>query len=193
MSCATDVPRGRGQAGAQAARRLIPAVWVILLGGRAGSEEPRPEPAMVHLFPPGVRRGAVAEWTVTGRNLSAAKRFLISGEGVEVVDKAPGTDGSVRLTVRAADSAELGFREIRADGPEGISNLLLFRVDHLPQVVESEPNDDPARANAIPLGSAVAGVLRPRDLDHFRVAGRAGAGSRSRSRPGGSGRRSSRS
>ena len=85
MSCATDVPRGRGQAGAQAARRLIPAVWVLLLGGRSGSEEPRPEPAMVRLFPPGVRRGSVAEWTMTGRNLSAAKRFLISGEGVEVV------------------------------------------------------------------------------------------------------------
>ncbi len=52
MSCATDVPRGHGKSGAQAACRLIPAVGVLLLGGRAGSEEPRPEPAMIRLFPP---------------------------------------------------------------------------------------------------------------------------------------------
>ena len=78
--------------------------------------------------------------------------------------------------MRAAADALPGFREFRAIGPAGISNLLLFRVDSLPQSREAEPNDDPTQANPLAIPSAVAGVLLPQDLDWFSFQGRAGQG-----------------
>jgi hypothetical protein len=133
-----------------------------------------PIPALAGLDPPGVTVGETAEWTITGRGLSRVERLLISGTGIEVVAIRPDSDESLRITVRAAAGAEPGFRELRAVGPGGISNLLMFRVDHLPQSREAEPNDDPGEANSLALNSAVAGVIGPLDLDHFAFQGRAG-------------------
>jgi hypothetical protein len=121
-----------------------------------------------------VTRGETAEWTVTGLGLEGVERFLISAAGIEAVEIGPATEGSIRLRVRAATDADLGFGELRALGPSGISNLLLFRVDHLPQSREAEPNDDPAGANPMAMNSAATGILLPQDLDYFAFQGRAG-------------------
>jgi hypothetical protein len=151
----------------------------LMLPCGAQTDEPPPAPfddapVLSGIFPPGLTAGRTAEWVVSGRNLGPAERFLVTGAGVEVVEKATRADGSIALKVRAGDGAEPGFREVRADGPRGVSNPLLVRVDHLPQVVEEEPNDDLAKADQVAIPSAVAGVLWPGDLDHFRVRGRAG-------------------
>jgi hypothetical protein len=126
------------------------------------------------LDPPGVTGGETTEWTVTGRGLARVERFLISGTGIEVVAIGPTSDESIRVRVRAGPVAAPGYRELRAVGPSGISNLLLFLVDHLPQSREVEPNDDPATANPLAMNSAVAGVIGPQDLDHFTFPARAG-------------------
>ena len=126
------------------------------------------------LAPPGITIGTTAEWTVNGQNLAEVKRFLISGEGVTIVDRKPKSDSALALTIRARPGAAPGLREFLAESPGGLSNVLLFRVDTIPQVMEREPNDDPARATEFPVDSAVVGSLRPGDLDYFRFTGQAG-------------------
>src|SRR6185312_15345849 len=100
-------------------------------------------PSVSGIFPPGVTRGATTEWTVTGRNLGKVDGFLMAGTGLEVVEIKSRSAGTVVAAVRAAADAAPGFREVYARSPDGLSNLLMVRVDHLPQIIESEPNDDP--------------------------------------------------
>src|SRR5262249_52388573 len=149
------------------------AMGVAGLGEARGQDgAPARPPMILGLFPPGASAGATTEWPLTGRDLGKPGRGVITGGGVEVVETAETGEGARRVKVRVGPAAEPGVRELRAAGPGGVSNLALFRVDRLPQAVEAEPNDDPARANPIAVGSAVAGVLKPQDLDHFRLDAR---------------------
>jgi hypothetical protein len=140
------------------------------------TREPPTGPAsLLEGFSPlSITAGTTSEWTVTGRNLGGVERVLISGEGVTIIDRKLKPSNAFALTVRAEVGAEPGLREVRAESPNGLSNFLLFRVEMIPIVREHEPNDDPAHAREIAFGSAVAGTLEPRDLDHFRCSGRAG-------------------
>jgi len=165
-------------AGLRSARfRLVDCARLVLVAVALGMPQARASdavPVLVAIDAPGVTLGATADWTVTGNALADVGRFLISGTGVEAVSVGPATAASIRLQVRASHDAAEGFRELRAVGPGGISNLLVFRVDRLPQIREAEPNDNRAVANTLVVPGAVAGVLTPRDLDFFAFHGRAG-------------------
>jgi hypothetical protein len=143
----------------------------------AAKAEPRPAesvPALTGVSPPGAVIGATTEWTISGRNLTSVERFHVSGKGVEIAEVKSKSAGTAVLAVRAAADAEPGFRELRAEAPDGYSNLLVVRVDRLAQTAETEPNDDPAKANDLAIGAAAVGVIKPQDIDHFRIKGRAG-------------------
>ena len=166
------------------ARGWVGGLAVLLAGLEPASAQrivsknaPRPAeaiPVVTSIFPPGLSRGATTEWTVSGRNLGKVERLLISGDGVDVVEIKSKSNGTILAAVRASGDAAPGFREVYTEAPDGLSNLLVIRVDHLPQTMETEPNDDLAYATEVVLGSAVAGVLKPQDLDHYRFQGRAG-------------------
>jgi hypothetical protein len=146
---------------------------------RPGS--PDNAPVIATITPPAATIGKTTEWAVTGRNLGKVERWLISGKGIVAVETRPTTtpvgpssETAITVVVKADESAEPGFREVRAVGPNGISNFAMIRVDRLEQSVETEPNDEPAKANEVAFGSAVVGVLKAQDIDHFRVKGKAG-------------------
>jgi hypothetical protein len=153
---------------------LLAADTQAQLFGLGGSAAPAPEPSVVSIVPPGVTLGEEAEWTVTGQNLSGISRWLISGEGLEIVGFEARGENTANVRVRASEDAQAGFRELRALGPGGLSNLSLVRVDELPQIAEREPNDSPEEAPIVRPGRAIAGTLGPQDLDHVRVEGRRG-------------------
>ena len=131
-------------------------------------------PAIINIMPPGATRGQVSEWTVVGRNLKAVDQWWISGGGVAVVEATATGEASATLKVKVEPTAEPGFREVRAVGAGGVSNLALVRIDTLDQVAEHEPNDAIDQPTLIPRGSAAWGVLKAQDLDYFRFEGKAG-------------------
>lgn len=141
-------------------------------GGEASVGNP---PAITAIEPAGATVGAETEWTVRGQNLAKVGRWVVSGEGVAIEATERSGDGEAAVRVRVAEGAEPGYRELRALGPDGLSNLALFRVDTLRQVGEVEPNDEPGQAQEVAPGTAVSGVLKAQDLDHYRVEGRRGA------------------
>ncbi len=151
-------------------------VLVLALLGFDPVESGRPIPHISGVWPPGVTIGERQVWTIAGRNLDRVQTVVASGKGLTfgpiVLDP---MGQSLTVEVHAAADAESSYREIRVDGPSGISNLALVRVDPLAQVVEVEPNDQtPAPGLAIRVGTVVAGTIRALDVDRFRVEGQPG-------------------
>lgn len=151
-------------------------LWPILayLAGSTAPGQMLDPPVLSGVFPPGATVGTTEKWTILGRGVDQATTLRVSGGGVEVAGFTAQVDGSASAVVRVAPDAAPGFREVRLDGPGGLSNLGLVRVDTLPQQVEVEPNDTPDRAQAVAPGTAIAGILRARDLDHYRIEGTPG-------------------
>lgn len=152
---------GAERAAAQARKGAAPPASVV--------------PSITAVVPSGARIGRTTEWVVTGSNLGPVDLWSISGNGaaVEHAEVTPAGDRAT-LTVLVDEQAAAGVRELRATGPDGISNLARVRLDHLPSRREVEPND--ARVEAMPVRGdvAVEGTLKARDRDWFRVEGHAG-------------------
>src|SRR5262249_16635815 len=122
------------------ARATRPWTWVLAIaalcvqGPPAHAQrivpknEPRPAqsvPALTGVFPPGLTIGTTTECTISGRNLNTVERYRISGKGVAIADVKSKSASSVVVSVRTDADAEPGFRELRAESPDGFSNLVM--------------------------------------------------------------------
>ncbi len=131
-------------------------------------------PVVTSVFPPGATVGTTVEWRFTGRGLQKVRQLVVSGGGVKLIGFEAADDARAVATVEIGKDAAPGFRELRLEGTDGVSNLMIVRLDTLPQEIEAEPNDAPGEAQRVAVGSAVAGTIRATDVDHFRVDGRPG-------------------
>lgn len=131
-------------------------------------------PIVASVSPPGGQVGTVVEWNIAGRGLAKVGRVMASGGGVETVAFAANGDNQAVATVRISNDATPGYRELRLEGPDGVSNLVIVRVDMLPQALEAEPNDEPGQGQMLAIGSSVAGTIRSMDVDHYRIEGKPG-------------------
>jgi hypothetical protein len=148
---------------------LLAGLWAGNVLAQAGDV-----PVITGIFPPGATVGQATEWAISGRNLAKVGTIRISGGGVEVVELKIKDETSATAKIRVNSDASPGFREVRLDGVAGVSNLAMVRIDRLNQVAEVEPNDDREQAQAVDVGSALVGVLKPLDVDHFQVRGKPG-------------------
>ncbi len=130
-------------------------------------------PRLTQIVPPGITLGARQTWTLTGENLERVERVVIEGNDLATTIQERG-DRTLTVEVIADSRAITGFRAVRVEGPEGISNPRIVRVDGLGQTMEREPNDRWDEATLIRPGTAAVAELKPQDIDHFRVKGRAG-------------------
>jgi len=108
-------------------------------------------PFVTGIFPLGGRSGARTEVEVRGMNLP-----------------------SHRLTVDAP-RRETGVMELAAIRDERLANRVPFAVDPLPEMLEAEPNNRPAQAQATSLPVVIDGRIGTAgDWDVFAFKGRAG-------------------
>ena len=132
-------------------------------------------PVVVGVFPPAVATGGRQAWTVAGRGLDRATSARVEpADGLDLGPVVVAPDGrTLTVEVAARPDAAPGCRDLRLDGPAGLSNLAIVRVDTIPQLIEAEPNDvEPTQTLAV--GTAVAGTLRRLDVDRFRIEGEPG-------------------
>ncbi len=139
---------------------------------RAGVKVP-PAPTIDFVSPPGATIGATNQITLTGLNLKDIRIWIDSADGVEVSDLND-KDKTASFKLKIAAGAEPGFRELRAIGAGGMSNLALLRFDTLKQSDEVEKNDSRERAREIAPGTAVCGALAQLDLDFYRFDAKRG-------------------
>jgi hypothetical protein len=79
------------------------------------------------------------------------------------------------LTKLTQENRTPGLQFISVTKDEHVSNRMPFAVDDLPEVVEQEPNDDPAHAQRVTLPVIINGrINHPGDADVFRFDGHAG-------------------
>ncbi len=124
--------------------------------GRAGE---RP-PVLSRIVPPGATVGGRQVWTLEGENLGRVERVVVEGNDLAFTIQGR-TDRTLTVEARAEPDAIPGFRRLRVDGPDGISNPRIVRVDRLAQTLEQEPNDRFDRATPIRWKAAAVGELKP--------------------------------
>lgn len=111
-------------------------------------------PGATTAYPLFVQRGQKAEINFTGPNI----------DGVKPVTVTASTDPTVEVIAVAPK---------RAEGPAGWP--VPVRLSNMPELVEQEPNNEPAKATVIPVpGGVSARFLEKNDIDHFRFTGKKG-------------------
>src|SRR5262245_5397514 len=124
-------------------------------------------PTVTYLFPAGAQQGTLAEVQAAGTFDPWPVDAWCSAKGVEVhAGKAKGA-----LQVKVAADAPAGLYWIRLFNADGASRLCPFFVGTLPELTETEPNDDPKKPQRLAGSECVVnGRLTPaNDVDHFAV------------------------
>jgi hypothetical protein len=146
------------------------------------------EPQVMMVIPLGATPGKTTKLTVRGLKLDGAKeiRFanaqvkakIVSKGKAAVPDKNPEKVGDTQLVAEVSLPAglpgePLTFVVVTSSG-ETKPHPLLVEMS-LPVLAEKEPNDGFRQAQAVPVPGAVDGLIeRQRDVDVFRIDGRAG-------------------
>ena len=174
---------------------LIPR---LALGLFVGGSVALAQPKITSLAPDWIQRGTTLDVNFAGSGLGSVTGLVFSGESglsaslvvetskpnvmVESVSKSISVAGtssdrskSLHTHIAVATDAPLGTREVRAVGPNGISEPLTITVGAVPEVVEVEPNNSIEQAQMISVGSVIAGVIQSStELDHVRFKAKKG-------------------
>jgi hypothetical protein len=95
------------------------------------------------------------------------------GQTVEV--EPVGSAKAVRPRVKLQAPREPGLHQVQLDLGGVKTNPVTFLVSPLPQVLEQEPNDEPAKATRVTVPCGINGRIgKKRDLDHFVFAAKKG-------------------
>ena len=132
-------------------------------------------PSIGEILPRGAARGAKATVTITGSGLADAVDLVFHESGIKLVSLKAEGDTKLTCELDIAADCPLGTQAIRVHTKSGMSNLRLFSVGALKEIDEKEPNNDPAKAEVVPLGTTINGVVTSEDVDYFAVTLEAGA------------------
>jgi hypothetical protein len=124
-------------------------------------------PTLTGFFPAGAARGQSLTVTMSGTFNHWPVKCWVEGAGLSVK---PGNEKG-ELAFEVAADATPGLRWVRVYDEEGATSLRPFIVGALPELMESEPNDDPRRPQAIEHGGATVNgrLSKSGDVDGYSV------------------------
>jgi pre-peptidase len=122
-------------------------------------------PQLSSITPPGGQRGTELEVRFNGERLDDAQEIVFYGPGIEVLEL---KTNKARLKI--ASDCRLGEHHVRIRAASGISDLRMFYVGPFASTNETEPNNELAKAQAIPLNVTVQGAAGGEDLDYFQIS-----------------------
>ncbi len=140
--------------------------------------QPNPQaPTLRPPFPLGAQRGTSIDLNLTGTNLNEPVGLFLSFPA-KVTIPTEGNNGKdaakllVRLEIPA--DAPIGMHFLRLATTRGLSNLRLFCVDDLPQVLENNTNRTAQTAQEVPIPCVVVGKAAAEASNYFKVKVKAG-------------------
>lgn len=149
-------------------------LWAVLLGLIGASPLAAAQPVLKELAPPGAQRGKTFTLALKGERLVA---------GAELITTLPATlsrlaprkdletpDSELLFLVQLPPDAPVGLYPARVRTEEGLSNVLIFSVGDLPEILEKEPNNSMAEAQPIDVPTTVNGHLTAADQDFYRFS-----------------------
>ena len=127
-------------------------------------------PYLDFVFPPAGQPGSNDQYTLYGRNLPGGQPSDVLGsdgkplESLSVQIPLPADEGSRRLelgTIVEPDESGMDGIAYRLTTPEGLSNAIPLGFASAPLIVETEPNDEPAEAQAVTPPCEYVGQFYP--------------------------------
>ena len=162
-------------------KRALTGIVVLAVAGFTMSEFAAgqlPQTRLSSLFPPGGQRGTTVEVTVSGgTDLDEVDQLILSHAGISSAPKLDAAGNPVVGTfiVSIDSSVPPGLYDARIRGLFGISNPRIFRVDTLPELQETEPDNSAAQATVVAMNSVVNGRSNAAlDVDYYRFSVGAG-------------------
>jgi hypothetical protein len=143
----------------------------------AQKQKPPPGPATppnINMpFPMGMQRGTTLELNLTGANLADPVVLATSIPGAKVTIPADNNNGKdnakLKVHIEVPKEAPLGYHTLRLLTTRGISNLRLFCVDDLPQVLKDGKNTSKTTAQAVPVPCVVCGTMGTESSDYYKI------------------------
>src|SRR5262245_7229000 len=140
---------------------------------------PAPQaPTLNIVMPLGIQRGTSLDLNLTGANLAEPVAFWTTIPGAKVVIPTDNNNGKepakLLVKIEVPKDAPLGVHAVRLATSRGLSNLRLFCVDDLPQVVADGKNKTAEAAQVVPVPSVVAGVIAAESRDYYKFKAQAG-------------------
>ncbi|MFO0946333.1 MAG: PPC domain-containing protein [Planctomycetota bacterium] len=131
-------------------------------------------PTLGAVNPWGGQRGTEMEIFLGGDRLSDAQQILFYKPGIEVLGLEVVNNNQVKAKIKIAPDCSLGEHPLRLRTATGISELRVFQVGMFPALAETEPNNEFAKPQAIPINTTVAGTVENEDVDYFVVEAKKG-------------------
>jgi len=108
-------------------------------------------PHIGRIAPVGGQRGTELDVVIAGARLGDAQELLLYYPGIRATKVEAQKNGAVNAHLAIAADCRLGLHALRLRTSTGISNLVTFSVGALPEIQESEPNNDFDNPQKIPL------------------------------------------
>jgi hypothetical protein len=132
------------------------------------------DPSLSAIRPSGFQAGTEVEVSLTGARLGDAAELMFYSPGIEVVALNAEKDNLVKAKLAIAPQCRLGVHAVRLRSATGLSNLRTFTVGALPEIAESEPNNEFTSPQAVAADSTISGVVQNEDVDYFAIDARKG-------------------
>src|SRR5690606_24248023 len=138
-------------------------VWSLALGPAHAAY-----PRLRQIEPQGAQRGTEATLILRGDRVGKEPREILWHDpGIEVRELKALDDNQVEAKLLLPPECPLGIHGLRVRTASGLTNLMTFHVGSLPEEKEVEPNNEPAKAQKIPLGCVVNGLVQNEDVDFY--------------------------
>ncbi|HEY7329256.1 MAG TPA: PPC domain-containing protein [Gemmataceae bacterium] len=128
-------------------------------------------PVLKPALPTGMQRGTTLDLTLTGTNLAEPTGLWTSFPAKATIptENNNGKDnGKLLVRLEVPKDAPLGFHAIRLATRRGMSNLRLFCIDDLPEVIENATNHTPSTAQVVSVPCVVVGKTDVETTDYFK-------------------------
>jgi hypothetical protein len=161
----------------------IVATLFLTLAVRAQQPPPPPvpnpaAPTIAMPFPMGLQAGTALELTLTGTNLNDPVSLWTNIPGATATIPTDNNNGKeatkLRVKIDVPKTTPIGFYGLRLATTRGLSNLRLFCVDDLPQVLEVDTNHSKTTPQLVAVPSVVVGRTDAETSDYFKISVTAG-------------------
>jgi hypothetical protein len=146
--------------------------WLALLGSAVMAQAV--SPSFTATSPLGGQRGTEMELLLRGDRLDDAQEVFFYGPGLTVLKLEEIKNNTLKARIQIAPDCRIGEHALRIRTATGVSDVRTFWVGPFPTVEEKEPNNEPAKAQSIPMNVTIQGVVEREDVDCFVVEAKQG-------------------
>ncbi len=139
------------------------------------------KPELTGVRTKGVQLGQTTRLTLVGKHLGGAQNVVVKSAGkpvaaqVKIVTTESRKSDELIIDVTLPKDAPRGELQLSLTSPASNTGDVTLYADHLPQLVETEPNQPPAAAQSVALPASVWGAISFRgDVDQFAFQAKKG-------------------